>query len=243
MKILVKACLLVFASETSDAATVVVEHILPPTSTSWFNAGAGMGTDGKVYDNRQAQIFTTTSSGYLNSISFNSYRLNPTNADLRVSVTSIIGGQPRTVLESIIVTSTAISSKSLSSAFLPGGNFSNTISATGNLLLQANTQYAIVFSTSSIEANYRLYGDYSAYSGGSNLSFQNSGPFRTNGGNLLFRVTATPIPDPGSLMMCILSASFLITTRKRSRTMKGAAEATIGAFQVHPLVEQARRLV
>lgn len=182
-----------------------------------------MGTDGIVYDNRQAQIFTTTSSGYLSSISFNSYRINPTNADLRVSVTSIIGGQPRTVLESIIVTSTTISSQSLSSAFLLGGNFSNTITATGNLLLQANTQYAIVFSTSSIEANYRLYGDYSAYSGGSNSSFQNSGPYKTSGGNLLFRVSATPIPEPGSLTTCILSAIFLITRRRRSRTSRDTA--------------------
>lgn len=82
-----------------------------------------MGTDGIVYDNRQAQIFTATSSGYLNSISFNSYRLDPTNADLRVSVTSVIAGQPSTVLETMIVTSATISSQSLSSAFLRGGNF------------------------------------------------------------------------------------------------------------------------
>jgi hypothetical protein len=216
-------CFFVFVPRTSGAASIVAEHILPAKSTSWFSAGAGMGTDGKVYDNRQAQTFTTISSGYLNSISFNSYRYNTTNADLRISVTSMIGGQPRAVLESIIVKPTAISSQSLSSAFLLGGNFSNTIMATGNLLLQANTQYAIVFSSSSIEANYRLYGDYSAYSGGSNLSNQNSGLYRINGGNLLFQVSATPIPEPGSLTLYIFSALLLGTRRRRSQLGREAS--------------------
>ena len=225
MKILAIFHLFVIVPASCCAATVLAEHILPATASSWFNVGAGMGTDGRVYDNRQAQTFTTTSSGFLESISFNAYRFATTNADLRVSVTSVIGGQPRTILESLVISPNSISTQSLTSAFLRGGNFSNTISASGNVLLQANTQYAIVFSTASVEANYRLYGDYSAYSGGTSLSFQDSGPYQSSGGDLLFRVAANPIPEPESVAMCLISTVALITRRHRSRTIKGAAKS------------------
>jgi hypothetical protein len=58
---------------------------------------------------------------------------------------------------------------------------------------------------------------YSAYKGGSNLSSQNSGLYRINGGNLLFQVSATPIPEIGSLTLYIFSALFLGMRRKRSQ--------------------------
>jgi hypothetical protein len=226
----------------------VAEHILPATSTSWFNAGAGMGTDGRVYDNRQAQTFTTTSFGFLESISFNAYRFATTNADLRVSVTSVIGGQPRTILESLVISPNSISTQSLSSAFLRGGSFSNTISASGKVFLQANTQYAIVFSTSSIEANYRLFGDYSAYSGGTSMSFQDSGPYKSSGGDLLFRVAANPIPEPESTAMCLISTLSLISRRQRNRTIRATATPTsrsvsmiLRIHNLNPVIDARRR--
>jgi len=185
------------ALESAIAAVTVAEHTLPPAATSWFEVGAGILTNGGVADNRQAQTFVPTTSGYLDGIEFNSYRTPGTGADLRVSVTSVLGGQPGTILESVQLPVSLVSTTVLNYSFLLGGGFSHHLTASGSLLLDAGATYALVFSTDTGEANYRIYGDFSGYDQGDILQFHNSGPYQAvPGADLLFRVTVNQTINP-----------------------------------------------
>ena len=77
-------------------------------------------------------------------------------------------------------------------------------------MLEAGVSYAVVFSSDTPEANYRIYGDRSGYSEGANLRFQNSGPYvDAAGSDLLFRVTANPIPEPKATFLFGLTSLVL----------------------------------
>lgn len=215
MRITAALHFIVVLAGSCRAATVLAEHVLPETASGWYSVGAGMGTDGRVYDNRQAQTFTATSLGYLVSISFNAYRFSTTNADLRVSVTTVVAGQPAAVLASILVSPAAVAMQSPTLDFMRGGGFSNTAVSTGHLLLEENTRYALVFQSDSVEANYRLIGDYTGYAGGANLSFQNTGSFGSSSGDLLFRVLVAPVPEPQSPVLLAIGGLTLVWRRTR----------------------------
>ena len=202
------------------AAIVVAEHTLPSNATSWFNVGAGIGTDGAVFDNRQAQTFVPTASGYLTDVSFDLYRIG-TSADLRISITTVMGGQPAATLDSVLLPFAAVGTNSLSSSFLLGGTFSHTVQTSGTQLLYSGVTYALVFSSDTTEANYQIYGDNSGYVSGTNLRFQNSGPFKDGvGSDLLFRVTAVPIPEPHMGLLGVPAVLLLVLRRSRSRTSR-----------------------
>jgi len=176
----------------------VAEHTFPPNPINWFNIGAGIGTDdGIVFDNRQAQTFVPTTSGYLKEIAFNVYRESNTDADLRVSITSTVGGQPQTTLESMVLPFSLVGTNYLDSSFLLSNTFSHRVAASGSVLLNAGVSYALVFSSDRKEANYRIHGDQSGYDQGVALQFQNSGPYHEFvGADLVFRVSANPLPGP-----------------------------------------------
>jgi len=198
---------------SAEAAITVAEHSLPSNATSWFDVGAGIGTDGAVFDNRQAQTFVPTASGLLQNVSLNVYRIS-TTADLRVSITEVVGGQPGTTLDSALLPFSTVGTTALSSSFLLSGAFSHSVTMSGSLLLEAGVSYALVFSSDTTEANYRIYGDRSGYSEGANLRFQNSGPYVDAGGSdLLFRVTATPIPEPKATFLFALASLVLWAQR------------------------------
>lgn len=203
----------------AHAAITVAEHTLPSNASSWFNVGAGMATDGAVFDNRQAQTFIPTTSGFLEDISFNLYRQASSDADLRVSVTNLISGQPAGTLASMLLSFSSVGTSSLSSTFLRSGSFSHTVTPSGSLFLSAGVTYALVFASDTTEANYRIYGDRSGYADGANLRFQNSGPYEDgSSSDLLFRVTANPIPEPHAVALLGVSSLLLALRRQRCRT-------------------------
>jgi hypothetical protein len=221
---------------SAEAAIIVAEHTLPSNATSWFDVGAGIGTDdGRVFDNRQAQTFVPTASGFLQDVSFNVYRIS-TTADLRVSITEVLGGQPGTTLDSALLPVSTVGTTPLSSSFLLSGAFSHSVTMSGSLLLEAGVSYAVVFSSDTTEANYRIYGDRSGYSEGSNLRFQNSGPYVDAGGSdLLFRVTATPIPEPKATFLFGLAGLVLWAQRIQQGRRRRAASDLIVSRTTHAI--------
>lgn len=198
------------------AAVLVAEHSLPTNASSMFSALAGIYSHGEIIEFRQAQTFVPTSSGTLYEISFNVHRGTSTNADLRVSVTSIANDQPSATLASFLIPFTQVGTSSLSLSLLMTGYFSHTIIATESLLLEAGMPYALVFSSDSAEANYSIYGDRSGYSSGSRLSYSNPGPFQeVSGSDLLFRISATTIPEPHTSLTTLVSTLMLSMRRRR----------------------------
>ena len=199
---------------SADAAITVAAHSLPVNATSWGNSGAGIGIDNQIYDNRLAQTFVPTATGYLADISFNVYRID-TNADLRISITSVVGGQPATVLDSVLLPFTAVGTTSLSSSFLKSGAFSHTVTTSGTLLVNTGVTYALVFSSDTTNANYRIYSDSSGYADGTRLRYQNGLPFtEAVGSDVLFRVTATPIPEPQTALFGCMTTLMVILRRR-----------------------------
>src|SRR5687767_14063194 len=78
---------------------VAASFPIPAEITSWFNDGAGMASDGMmVFDNREAQAFTSTRTGVLDRVEFSGYRTANTTAALRIQVTRSTDGKPGEVL-------------------------------------------------------------------------------------------------------------------------------------------------
>lgn len=186
------------------ASTVTAAHTYPPTTTQLFNTRAGMGVDGILYDNRDAQTFTSTTDGILNTISFTARKSTGTTADLRVTVTDVIGGQPGAPLATALVNRDLFAVEDYrywDICFTTKVDFH-----LENVLLETGETYAIVFSSDTITANYRLYGDYTVYVGGSLMRFQNSGPYRTGDwpSDLYFEVTVNSIPEPSAITLLLM---------------------------------------
>jgi hypothetical protein len=198
----------------SGQAGIVAEHALPPGATTWFITGAGMSTDEAISDIRLAQVFTPLESGILDDISFSGHRSSSTNVDLRISIATVQGGAPGTTLASVWLPFTAFETASFPrSQTRP---YTHTVDFTGNILLQAGTLYAIVFSTDTTEADYRFNGDFSGYTGGNLLGFRNSEPWVTRSGHLLFQVRTVAEPS----VAAILGFAALLAATARRRTLR-----------------------
>ena len=52
----------------------IATHKYNPSATSYFDVGAGQGYDGRLYDNKQAQTFVPSESGFIKSVSIAVYR-------------------------------------------------------------------------------------------------------------------------------------------------------------------------
>lgn len=207
--------LLIFASAASSqalASTVTASHTHSPDVTQHFSTGAGMATDGSVYDNREAQTFTATTGGFLNTISFVAKKSTGTTADLRITLTELIDAQPGMSLASGLIDTDSFALKK------PGNrdyNFTATINFySENILLKAGQKYAILFSTDTTEANYRLHGDQSDYPGGYRLKFKYGGPYKPdfNGSDLYFEVTVNSISKLSRMLLMAAPAIFLMAT-------------------------------
>lgn len=194
-------------NDTNAALLTTASHKLPSTATGWFSAGAGKALDGgTIFDNRLAQTFTSTVSGTLQTVSFIATRYTSTNADLRVSLTALTNGQPTPELTTVLLEVDSFEVGSLSGrpdTFNVSADFSMQ-----DVLIEAQQEYAIVFLSDTADANYRIYGDRSGYSGGTSLDFQNSGPFEesTSASDLFFEVVVKTIPEPTTATLLALTA-------------------------------------
>jgi len=196
-------CLILIGSTSANADLITAQHAYSDQTNGVFNGGAGMATDGpEVFDNRQAQTFTANITGALEQISFTASRLSGTNADLRVSLMTLENNQPASVLATSLVDFNSFDEGFLSSP----ADFTHTINFDpfSSAVLNQGESYAIVFSTDSTEANYRIYGDDVGYSGGSSMFSQNGSPFTLRSGDLYFQVGV--VPAPASLFALTLLA-------------------------------------
>lgn len=207
------------------AAITISEHPYPPDGSGFYSVGAGTGSDsGVIYDNRIAQTFLAATTGYIESLTFYAYRFgySSMDADLRVSVTEILGGQPGNVLVSAYVPFSSISIGSPLLEHLRDGSAAIRIVFSATTLLESGVTYALVFSSDTPEANYRMIGHSGLitadnYLGGEQLRSQNGSLYIGNfGADLNFSVEAAPIPEhgvPGMFCAAAVAAMFL---RKRS---------------------------
>ena len=208
------AALTLTLTGSANASTVTASHVFPTNGSGHYNVGAGLGTDGAVFDNRQAQTFTARVGGYVSDASFIASRLPVTNVDLRVSIAPLIGGQP-----GLIIGSTTLNVDSFADGFLSGNPDSFTSVAdfrSERVLLVADREYAMVFGTDTVEANYRIYGDRSGYTDGEHIRSQNGSEFRPLGldSDLFFEITVIPVPEPSTSFLATVGFLSLLRRRK-----------------------------
>ena len=144
---------------SSLASTAYAESTASHTmlgASNLFNTGAGVGTDGSVFDNRLLQTFTPTTTGTLSSISLLVSKINPTNADLRVSLVSVSSGQPISTLDTSLLDSDSVGTTSLFSET----EFSHDVIFSDTITVSAGVEYGFLLSTDSVEANYRFYTNF-----------------------------------------------------------------------------------
>lgn len=203
--VLLTVVLLGIVAISGAAANEVVtaSHLRLPTTTGAFNTIAGMAGDGpQVFDNRTAQSFAATETGYLSGVAFVASRLTAT-VPLKVELTRFVAGQPSTSLASGF-----IAPAEFYEGFLPGPPDLNTFLdlSSSNALVEAGETYALLFSTESSDANYRLYGasfqnvpTNDPYPNGDLLHSQNGSLYTVSQGlDLYFEVEVAPVPEPST---------------------------------------------
>lgn len=213
-----------------QGAVTVAEYVLPQNANGFFNVGAGMGTDdGRVYDNRVAQTFVATTSGYLEDVFFNVSRFDQMglDAELRLSVTNVLGGQPGEILESTLLPYASVGTDSLSVGNFTNGTFTHKVTLSATVFLESGETYALVFSSDTTESNYRIHGYESGYAQGTLLKFQDFGEYEDNLSDLLFRVAATPIPEPDVALLAIPLGLMACLRRRRSSISNGVRESAV----------------
>jgi hypothetical protein len=184
-------CLSIASTTVASEPYVLASHELHPSATGWFNAGAGQGYDGGIlYDNKKAQTFVPSESGFIGSVSIAVYRMSDTTAPLRIRITDTIGGVPNTTLSETYVASSEVPTSLSGRPYL---NATGTFDST-TLFLEAGQQYAIVFDSAETEANYRIHGSYEyPYADGTRFKSQNTNVWTEQTlGDYFFQVLAKP---------------------------------------------------
>ena len=199
---------------SSHAATVVTaSHTL--RQARFFTAGVGIGTLG--FDDRLAQSFTPETSGIVEQVSFVAVRSPGTTADLRVSITTLLDGEPGSVLGMTQLDVTSFLED------LPGGpDTFNSVAGfrSQGIFLEAQGQYAVTFSMDPMEGYYELYADAPGYAGGALLRSRDANPYEalTHSSDAFFEVTINAVPEPGTnILAAVGTLSLLLGARTRRR--------------------------
>jgi len=172
-KILYTASIAVFLCSLKCNALSVAFHQIEG-ATNRFNAGAGIGVDGAVFDNRLMQTFIASETGFLSSISLVISRFSST-ADLRVSLVSVDfdsstqSSQPFSTLDTTTIGLSEIHSGSLPLDY----DFTNQALFGESTELLEGQRYGFLLSTDTTDANYRFYGSRSPGVAGKLSRFQN----------------------------------------------------------------------
>ncbi|QDU87939.1 hypothetical protein Pla175_13060 [Pirellulimonas nuda] len=213
------------APSVQCAPIVTATHQFPPDfDDSRFRgtgAQAGMGIDsGTLYDNRVAQTFITEVGGRLATASFVARRFSGTMDELKVSIFTMLDGQPATEIASTRLEAEAFGEDLI---FSPATYTSVADFTSRHVLLDPETEYAMVFSVDVVDARYQIQGyllsgeSHSPYPNGSFLKSQNGSPFEPGAStaDLYFQVTVTPVPEPAAITLTTLAVSSCLTLRKR----------------------------
>lgn len=209
------ASIAIFLSSLKCCALSVAFHQIEG-ATNRFNAGAGIGVDGAIFDNRLMQTFIASETGFLSSISFVVSSFSST-ADLRVSLVSVNfdpftqSSQPISTLDTTTIGLSEIYSGSLPLDY----DFTNQAMFGESTQLFAGERYGFLLSTDTTNANYRFYGSRSPGVSGKLSRFQNTGLYSPLTGDLFFNVEVNPIPEPSSFagILGLVAAVYIMNTR------------------------------
>jgi hypothetical protein len=208
--------LLFLCAGASAAPVVTATHLLTSSTAGYSNDAAGMATDVAVFDNRSAQSFTATVGGTLTEVAFFATKISSTTADLRVSIATLIGTQPGAVLGSRLLGVNTFVSEPFSGRPNVFNSFADFSSQ--NIQLSANSMYVIIFSSDTTEANYRIYGDNTGYTGGTGMFSQNGRPYTaTAGTDREFRITVEAVPEPSTFALILIGAAGCVVRARRNR--------------------------
>ncbi|MEM1060182.1 MAG: PEP-CTERM sorting domain-containing protein [Verrucomicrobiota bacterium] len=224
---------------------VSTASVLPDGSVgSNFTTGAGVAIDGsRTFDNRKMQLFRATVSGSIETLSIRVHDpADPSTVPLRASIVTLDGNQPDQLVATSLLTESLpdqlpFGGTELNASFYfaeptmlpptfgPGGPLvpDGLVAPALRGFVEAGTDYGIIFSTDSVDANYRLFGLRASgfdYPDGEILRFQNSGPYETSrftpGSNLAFNLLVDPvfIPEPGTGALLLAAALGFIWRRR-----------------------------
>jgi hypothetical protein len=216
-------------SSLRAAPVVTAEFQPPPGLSSGFSTGAGMGIDPPApnpFDNRLAQTFEAIVAGRPATASLIVIRPLNTNAPLWVDIVTMSGGQVASVFASGSLAPAAFSTGPDPDPF----QFNATVPLTATGALIAGEEYAMVLRSATPDANYRVYGTSQVnYDPGDAFRSQNSLTFdRGLSGDLFFRVTVEPVPEPAgiALFACVLTGTWRLR-----RLHPPVANGGLSAFQ------------
>lgn len=175
------------------AENIIASYTIHSAARGWFDTGAGQGYDGRLYDNKKAQTFTASSSGYVQSVSVAAYRFSDATAPLRIRITDTLSGIPNVTLAETFIQPATIP---LTIAGKPNLNITGDFRTT-ELYLEEGTLYGLVFDSMAPEANYRIHGSYEyPYSDGISFRSQNTNLWtEVSSGDLFFEVKSIPPPS------------------------------------------------
>jgi len=207
--------LLVSSTAFSQELLTTAEH--QPVSGSRFSVGAGIsGDDGRTFDNHIAQTFTAEQSGRLIDLNFLATRQNEnTNADLRIDIVTWDTNQIVDVLGTTYLPASEFKIDTLSSdlEFNQTADFSDLA-----IIMNAGQQFAMVFSTDTRDANYRLVGNKPDYNGGRAFRSRDGTTFSefTSTSDLFFEARVVAVPEPTVLfpLVGLTACFFMRRTRK-----------------------------
>jgi hypothetical protein len=207
----------------AQGATVAAQHLPLPTRNGGFHTGAGISNDnGGIFDNRELQTFVALNGGIVDQVSFAAHQSRNTTAPLRIDIVTLSDGQPATSLGHALVPIGEFPTADLYPVVLNmRADFSSP-----STILTAGTKYGLVFSSEAPNANYRLYGvsEYqlapaNRYLDGDESFSQNGRPYSGSviTGDLYFKVTVTPVPEPSTLILAGFGcAAGLVFNRRQS---------------------------
>lgn len=195
--------LVVAMAQASDAATeITATYRLPALPQTLFAIPFG-NTGINPPAVRVAQTFTAEVGGWLDTVSVATASLDLNPSGLSVAVTSLIGGQPGTILataplQGLYVAGVYSDVESLNAT----ADFSGS-----QVMLDANEQYALLFVAERLNGHFNVLGHQTVltpygYAGGAILHSTSGASFITLPiGELMFEVTATTIPEPTGLAL------------------------------------------
>jgi hypothetical protein len=158
---------------------------------------------------RATQTFTAERDGWLHTASFTAASLDANPAGLSLAVTSLIGGQPDTILATAPLQGLyTMGVFSDITALNASADFTDS-----HVMLEANQQYALLFVADRLNSHFQVLGHQTVgtpyhYAGGELLRSASGEPFVSLPiGELMFEVTVATIPEPTTLALGLLAAA------------------------------------
>jgi hypothetical protein len=164
-----------------------------------------------------SQTFTAEIGGTLQAVSIAAVCTDRDLSVLNLAVASLINGQPGAVLASAPLTGLGINGQ------FPDIKTLNALADFSHqqVVLQPEQQYALLFIPNISSASFQVLGDQTVgttrdYPGGQILRSVGGNPFQLfPGGDLVFEVVVTPVPEPAALYLMLMAPAIARGLRRK----------------------------